>query len=131
MDRVAGLENGIYRYLPVEHELLAVRAPAELNAMLEEACAQSHVKNAAVVFAWTAIPYRMEWRYGRASYKAIAVDAGHVCQNLYLACEATGSAACAIGVYDQEKMDRILGVDGHDEFTVYMAAVGRRRHPGG
>jgi nitroreductase len=55
----------------------------------------------------------------------IAIDAGHVCQNLYLACAAIGAGTCAIGAYHQEKMDALLGVDGVDEFTIYLAPVGK------
>jgi SagB-type dehydrogenase family enzyme len=68
----------------------------------------------------------MEWRYLSVSHKVIALDAGHVCQNLYLACEAIGCGTCGLGAYDQEKLDRLLGVDGRDEFTIYAAPVGRR-----
>lgn len=64
-------------------------------------------------------------RNGLASHKVIALDAGHVCQNLYLACEAVGAGACAIAAYDQDAMDELLGVDGRDEFTVYLAPVGK------
>ena len=78
-----------------------------------------------MTFVWTAIPYRMEWRYGMAAHKVIAIDAGHVCQNLYLACEAVDAGTCAIAAYDQERMDRLLGVDGSEEFTVYLASVGK------
>jgi SagB-type dehydrogenase family enzyme len=67
----------------------------------------------------------MEWRYGDASYKVIALDAGHVCQNLYLACEAVSAGACAIAAYDQKLADRLVGVDGEEEFVLYMAAVGK------
>lgn len=73
----------------------------------------------------TAVFYRMEWRYGDASYKVIALDAGHVCQNLYLACEAVSAGACAIAAYDQKLADRLVGVDGEEEFVLYMAAVGK------
>ena len=69
----------------------------------------------------------MEWRYGIAAHKVIAIDAGHVCQNLYLACEAIGSGACAIAAYDQEAMDDLLRIDGENEMTVYLASVGKRR----
>jgi len=67
----------------------------------------------------------MEWRYGLAAHKLIALDAGHVCQNLYLACEALGAGACAIAAYDQEAVDRLLGVDGREEFVVYLAPAGK------
>ena len=59
------------------------------------------------------------------SPKIIAQDSGHLCQNLYLASEAIGAGTCAIGAYDQAKIDPILGVDGEEEFTIYMAPVGK------
>jgi SagB-type dehydrogenase family enzyme len=88
---------------------------------------QPYPGEAAVTFIWTAIPYRMEWRYGIAAHKVIAIDAGHVCQNLYLACEAIGAGTCAIAAYDQERMDELLRIDGQDESTIYLASVGRKR----
>lgn len=57
----------------------------------------------------------------------IVVDAGHVCQNLYMACTALGAGTCAIAAYDQVACDRLLGVDGDEEFTLYVAPVGKRR----
>jgi SagB-type dehydrogenase family enzyme len=80
----------------------------------------------AVTFIWTVIPYRMEWRYGLAAHKVIALDAGHVCQNLYLACEAIGAGTCAIAAYDQDGMDELLKIDGEEEFTIYLAPVGKK-----
>ncbi len=53
------------------------------------------------------------------------LDAGHVCQNLYLACEGIGTGTCAIAAYDQEKVDKIIGVDGENEFSVYLSPVGK------
>ena len=38
--------------------------------------------------------------------------------------EAIGLGACAI-TYDQAKVDSILGVDGKDEFAIYVAPVGK------
>ncbi len=78
-----------------------------------------------MTFIWTVIPYRTEWRYSMLSPKIIAQDSGHLCQNLYLASEAIGAGTCAIGAYDQSKIDPILGVDGEEEFTIYMAPVGK------
>lgn len=123
---VRGIDRGVYRYLPVEHELLVEytndpMAEAIVVATFGQVCSGT----AAVTFIWTAIPYRMEWRYGIAAHKVIAIDAGHVCQNLYLACEAIGAGTCAIAAYDQEKMDQFLRVDGRDEFVIYLAPVGK------
>jgi SagB-type dehydrogenase family enzyme len=124
--RVAGLETGIYRYLPLTNQLLLVSQPERLaERAARAALGQDFAGTSAVTFIWATIPYRMEWRYGGASYKVIALDAGHVCQNLYLACEAIRCGTCAIAAYDQELMDELVGADGSDEFVIYVAPVGK------
>ncbi len=124
--RVEGLSPGVYRYLPLEHVLQQQASPDELAARLAAAVrGQRFVAQAAVTFLWSAIPARTEWRYAEASAKVIALDAGHLCQNLYLACEAVGCGTCAIAAYDQDRADALLGLDGRDEFVVYIAPVGK------
>lgn len=124
--KVEGLDRGIYRYLPQEHQLLFEGAEEGLAEKLVRAVfRQPYPGKAAVTFVWTAVPYRMEWRYGLAAHKVIALDAGHVGQNLYLACEAVSCGTCAIAAYDQEAIDRLLRIDGVDEFVIYLAAVGK------
>jgi len=123
---VSGLNEAIYRYLPLEHKLVKVTEYKDMKEkVIRAARGQKFVGNCAATFIWTTIPYRMEWRYGEASYKVIAIDVGHVCQNLYLACEAIDSGTCAIAAYDQDLMDSLLEVDGEDEFTIYLAPVGK------
>jgi len=124
--RVEGLNAGIYRYLPLSHQLLYEFSEERLASKIVDAVfGQPYPGSAALTFIWTAIPYRMEWRYGLAAHRVIAIDAGHVCQNLYLACEAIGAGTCAIAAYDQEALDRLLRVDGEEEFAIYLAPVGR------
>lgn len=124
--KVTGLEPGLYRYLPVEHQLLLEYGDDQLHhRIVPAALGQSFTGQAAAVFIWTAIPYRMEWRYDIAAHKVILLDAGHVCQNLYLACQAIGAGTCAIAAYHQELIDELVGVDGRDEFAIYLAPVGK------
>jgi SagB-type dehydrogenase family enzyme len=126
--RVEGLTKALYRYLPMSHQLTLLGEKDGLEGLVAEAAAfQAFAGESAFTLIWTAIPYRMEWRYGLASFKLIALDAGHVCQNLYLACETIKAGTCAIAVYDQEKLDALLGVDGDKEFAIYMAPVGKIR----
>ncbi len=126
INRVEGIPSGIYRYLPLDHSIVHVRETENLPAHLTAATrGQSFAGQAAVTFIWTVIPARTEWRYAEASYKVIALDAGHVCQNLYLACEAIGAGTCAIAAYNQTLADELLGVDGVDEFVIYIAPVGK------
>ena len=127
INRVKGLHSGLYRYLPLNHKIyLLFGVDSEFLQRLTEATqGQSFISRGAVVFVWTIVPYRAEWRYLIWAHKASALDAGHVCQNLYLACEAIGAGTCAVAAYDQKKMDTLLGVDGRDEFTIYLAPVGK------
>ena len=123
---VTGLATGIYRYLPLEHQLLVVSINDTLSEdIVTAALYQSFIGKAPATFIWTTIPYRMEWRYHIAAHKVIALDAGHVCQNLYLASAAIGGGTCAVAAYHQELMDKLLGVDGKNEFAIYLAAVGK------
>lgn len=123
---VQGLDTGIYRYLPLEHQLLFEFSEERLSEKIVTATlGQPFFGKAPVTFIWTAIPYRMEWRYDIAAHKVIAIDAGHVCQNLYLATSAIGAGTCAVAAYHQDLMDQLLRVDGKDEFTIYLAPVGK------
>jgi len=123
---VKGLDRGFYRYLPLEHQLLVeYRDERAAQKIVLAAFKQNWMSSAATIFIWSAIPYRMEWRYGLAAHKVILLDAGHVCQNLYLACEATNAGTCAVAAYDQELVDQLLRIDGKDEFAIYLAAVGK------
>ncbi len=123
---VESLATGIYRYLPVEHGLVLEREVEDLPRRLVEATlGQGFTAASAVTFIWTVVPYRMEWRYGLAAHRVIPIDAGHVCQNLYLATQAVGCGTCAVAAYHQQELDELLGLDGEDEFALYLAPVGK------
>ena len=122
---VEGLDQGIYRYLPLQHALYLKRE-GDLGAEIAEGClGQTFAGRAPLCFIWSAVPYRTEWRYSVLSPKIIAIDAGHVCQNLYIAAEALQLGTCAIAAYHQTRMDELVGLDGEEEFVIYVAPVGR------
>lgn len=126
VNRVDCLANGLYRYLPLEHKLLLEREETGLAEKVAVACLdQKFIGRGAAIFVWTTIPYRAEWRYSIVAHKMIAQDSGHLCQNLYLAAEAIGAGACAIAAYSQKPMDDLMGVDGEDEFVIYLSPVGK------
>ncbi len=125
--RVENIPPGLYRYLPLTHELMLIySADDQSRSRLSQAVlGQQFVATSAVVFVWTTVPDRMEWRYLQAAHRVILLDAGHVCQNLYLACEAIQAGTCAIAAYDQDAMDELIQVDGEEQFTIYLAPVGK------
>lgn len=133
VNRVEELEPGCYHYLPEEHALELISQDTEQIPKLSAAfCGQTFFGGSAVAFVWTAVPYRMEWRYGTMAEKLILLDAGHVCQNLYLAAGSIGCGVCAIGAYEQDQADELLGLaekrgdEKEEEIVVYAASVGRK-----
>lgn len=125
INNVDSLKKGIYRYLALSHSLILIKEGDFSNEAATAALEQSFLSTSAVVFIWTCVPYRGEWRYLDASHKVMLLDAGHVCQNLYLACGAVNCGTCGIAAYDQASMDKLLDIDGSEEFTVYLAPVGK------
>ena len=127
VSRVADVPEGVYRYDVLGHRLLRLMAPETMSSeTLTKGCRNQHYfEGAAVTFIWTVVPYRTSWRYGELSPKTIAQDSGHMCQNLYLAATSIGAGTCAIGAYYQDVMDKLLGVDGSNEFVIYIAPVGK------
>ncbi len=126
IQNVEGLRKGVYRYLALEHKLLFLYEEESLYEKITDGTlGQKFAGTAAVNFIWSCLPYRGEWRYNKLSHKVMLIDAGHVCQALYMACEALELGTCALAAYDQNLMDEMVKVDGKDEFVVYMAPVGR------
>jgi SagB-type dehydrogenase family enzyme len=128
---VESLAPGIYRYLAIEHQLLPVRQDIQdLPERIVRICnGQDYVGKGSVTLVWTVRPYRTEYRYGDDSLKDILISVGHICQNLYLACEGLGLGTCATVAYQQSKLDELIGVDGEDEMALYVAPIGRPAPP--
>ncbi len=127
VNRVEGLAPGLYRFLALEHVLVAVDLEPGVAEAVTKACwDQAMVQRCAVTFVWVAVAERMTWRYGQRGYRYMHLDAGHVCQNLYLAAESIEGGACAIAAFSDEDMNHLLGLDGEEQFVIYLATVGKR-----
>ncbi|NHJ41003.1 MAG: SagB/ThcOx family dehydrogenase [Asgard group archaeon] len=126
INRVTDLKPGLYRYISFDHKLLFIKTIEDAENFIGElSYNQKFVGKAPVIFCWTAVPYRTEWRYTILSHKFIAIDLGLICQNLYMACEAINVGTCAIGYYQQNKFDKLFELDTNEEFVVLIAPVGK------
>ena len=122
---VDGLKPGIYHYLPMEHALEFLSAPDDLDTLIGDSLSeQKWAAKASVVFYWTMVAYRAEWRYGIYAHRVALIDAGHLGQNLYLAAEGVGLGCCGIAAFDHEICCRMFEIDGKDEYAVYTMPVG-------
>ena len=128
VNNVEGLKPGVYRYAAIEHVLVEVDTETEgLADKFTAACyGQPFVGSSAVTFIWAADAYRTEWRYGERGYRYMHLDAGHVCQNLYLAVEPIDAGACGIAAFYDDVINQLLHLDGINDFVVYVCTVGKK-----
>jgi SagB-type dehydrogenase family enzyme len=104
-----------------------VKLGAEIAEEIRMACkGQKAILNSALTFLWVATVERMTWRYGERGYRYLHLDAGHVCQNLYLSAQVIGCGSCAIAAFDDEALNQVIGVDGEEQFVIYLGTVGKR-----
>jgi SagB-type dehydrogenase family enzyme len=127
VNRVDGLAPALYQYDAATHELIAWESPADITDQVMAAClGQRIIGNSAVTFIWVADRVRMAWRYGERGLRYLYLDAGHVCQNLHLAAESLFAGVCAVGAYNDDDLNALLGLDGSSRFVTYLAGVGKR-----
>lgn len=127
VNRVEGLEPGLYRYLAIKHQIARLPAEDTIRQQLTEACLkQQHIFNSAVTFIWVADVQRTVWRYCQRGYRYMYLDAGHVCQNLYLLAESIDCGVCAIAAFNDDMVNDVLGLDGENQFALYLATLGKR-----
>ncbi|HOT90003.1 MAG TPA: SagB/ThcOx family dehydrogenase [Anaerolineae bacterium] len=123
--RVEGLEAGVYHYAVQDHALMQLRTGDMRDEVMRAGLLQRFLGEANVVLIVTAIFQRLRWKYRERTYRYALLEAGHIGQNIYLAATALGMGACAVGAFDDDALNALVGVDGQEEAAVYMLAVGR------
>ncbi len=127
VNNVNGLERGVYRYIVSQHKLLPLNFTSEkIEDLISGFRNINLVANSAVTFLWIAVPERMTWKFNARGYRYLLLDAGHICQNLYLSAEAVECGCCGIGAFDDEEVNMILKLDESECFLAYAASVGKK-----
>ena len=124
VNRVEEIPSGIYHY-NVKEAGLTLLKEGQFGAELSEAgLGQEMLEEAACVFVWAAVVGRSKWKYRERAYRYIYMDAGHIGQTLYLAAAALSLGCCTVGAFFDKEVDGVIGVDGKNEVSVYLGAIG-------
>lgn len=127
VQRVDGLDPGIYHYIAHENALRCIsNEPKMIEAAHTSTLKQRQVLTSAVTFFWSVEVYRTSWRYNERSYRYFNLDAGHVCQNLYLCAESIGYGVCAIAAFDDRIANHLFEQNELDRFVIYVASLGKK-----
>ena len=118
------IHTGLYHY-NIESNSLEELIQEDLSLQLSKACPdQSMPFNALITLIWTAIFQRSKWKYTQRAYSYIYLDAGHIAQNFALCATTLGLGSCQIGAFYDHEINKILGLDGEKESTIYLTTVG-------
>jgi len=102
-----------------------IKPIADYEIQMKDAVAgQGWATGASVMLFVSCVPYKAEWRYRGLAHRVLLIDLGHLGQNAMLSAAAMGLGSCCMAAYNQAKCDQVLGVDGVDEYTVYVISVG-------
>lgn len=122
VNRADTIAPGIYHYAIREHSLECIRSGT--GDLAQAALGQAMCAQAAAVFIWTAIFDRSRAKYRERAYRYIYMEAGHIAQNLALACVSLGLGSCQVAAFFDGEVEAVISVDGREEGVLYMSTVG-------
>jgi SagB-type dehydrogenase family enzyme len=126
--RVAGVAPGIYHYDAGRHRLQRIRGGMTAAEIQSYLAGQWWFRHAAFVVFVTAVFARNQWKYDYArAYRAILIEAGHLCQTFCLTATWLGLAPFCTIAFADTKIERSLGIDGISESVIYAMGAGRRK----
>jgi SagB-type dehydrogenase family enzyme len=122
VNRVEGLKPGLYHYLIQTHALKILKIQDLGQALSDAALGQSMIREAAFNIIIAADYERTATRYGSRAQRYVHIEVGHVGQNIYLQTEALGLGTVAVGAFDDQKVQHLLGIE---EAVLYLMPVGK------
>jgi SagB-type dehydrogenase family enzyme len=124
--RVEATPPGLYYYDPEKHRLerLSRGGASRIRSYLP---GQPWYREASVLVLMTAVFARTQWLYPNPrSYRAVLLEAGHLCQTFCLAATWLGLAPFETAALADSLIEKDLGIDGVRESVLYAAGVGPR-----
>ena len=106
---VANLDAGVYHYKPHRHALETVRT-GDLRSDLVAASGGKYLKTAPAVLIVAGDYSRTTRKYPERGRRYVLLEAGHICQNVYLQAEALGLATVTVGGFNDSAVRRALGM---------------------
>lgn len=129
---VEGIEPSVVHFNPVESRL-------EIVAPLDPGLLRTAIWNdeddvrerASLGIIMSGIPQRAVVKYGARGYRFMLLEVGFVAQNISLTACAMSLGTCAWSSFFDDRVDKMLGLDGVDEMTLHMIFVGHQASTSG
>lgn len=118
--RVAGLEPGLYAYVPPLRRLEPLRLRDYATRLVRACLFQEKAGTAAVGIVCVG---DLSGR-GEPDYRDLLLDAGAIAERVYLAAEARGLAARNLAAFYDDSLDDLLELDGEQRAAVHLTMLG-------
>lgn len=121
---VVGLSSGIYKYRPLEHELVLVKEGDLRGELARAALDQESVRDAAAALVFAAVYERTTQKYGDRGIQYVHIEVGHAAQNVFLQAVSLGLGTVVVGAFDDGSVREVIGLEA-DEQPLYIMPIGR------
>jgi SagB-type dehydrogenase family enzyme len=118
------LERGLYHYQVQSHALAHLGPSPEDEQLRRLVYADGLWENAGGLIVLTALFERTQRKYGERGYRFVWLDAGHLAQNILLACEDLRLAAIPLGGFDDDGLAEAMDVEPLAEMPIYAILIG-------
>jgi len=121
---VEGISKGLYHFNVQRNGLEIVREGDLRRDIQSTGLDQQSMGEADVVFILTAIVDRVRIKYRERGYRYVYMEAGHISQNIALQAVSLGLGSVCAGAFYDDELNKLIGIDGTSEFSVYLHPVG-------
>lgn len=122
------LKTGLYHYNIKENSLEFIYDKSfsydEARELFVGKSTRGNAPVASIVIFISAVFFRTEIKYTNRAYRLILLEAGHLAQNFSLVAHSFGLNFFPIIGFDNNKVDRLLDVDGINETAIYAFVMG-------
>ncbi len=118
------LPDGLYHFQAADSSLALLQEGDFRAALHGAAHEQEAVGSSPVTFLFTARFERSTQKNADRGFRYVYMECGAICENLYLQAAALGLGTVAVGSFNDDALNRFLGVDGRAEAALLMMPVG-------
>lgn len=121
---VTGLKVGVYRYLPIEHQLARVVEGDRRGTVATAALSQNWIRQAPAILVIAGVFERTARKYGVRATQYVHFEAGCAAQNVALQGVAEGIGSVVVGAFDDAAVVGAAGL-APGERPIALLPVGR------
>ncbi len=118
------LTNGLYHFQVSDSSLELVKEGDFSIQIFEAANEQRAVGASPITIILTARFGRITQKYADRGYRYAYIEAGAACQNIYLQATSLDMGTVAVGAFNDDSLNELLGIDGLHEAALLIMPVG-------